>query len=665
MIYLILVNISLLIGYALYSFFFKKLTFFHWNRYYLLGAIITSLLVPIGLFIDLSSHELLQEVLPTVDLSKMMDVNVVVLEEARQKWYLIDFLSPLYWCGVLISILWLGYRVFQLQRMISSKGNNLSFSFFNKIFVGKHMEHNATILMHEQVHVKQGHTYDIVLIELVKLFNWFNPILSLYSKELKFQHECLADEACSEDRVAYAELLVAHAMNVGPSRLTHEFSNDSFLKKRIMMLFRTKSKRKHKYLYLSIVPVLLMVTGSTMVFNTSKAKNMVAKLESKVAGVVLPITSGDMHTDYTSVQSVVSIGTLDYSPYDTGLGKGVRISTSDSIGNELFTAVERNPEPVEGMSVFRQWIGQNYRIPDEALDAGVNGTLQVSFIVEKDGALTHFNIKEDLGYGTGEAAIALMKRSKNWRPGVQNGRAVRVAYVLPIQLNVTQSEASSKASPVIGEGELIDWLSNNFRMPRQLNNEDVDPYIGVKLTVNEQGVPTDITAETDLGEAFKRETIRLISQTQWHPAKNGTKAVLSKNFIALKFDSHGKFKHNYTRVDVHASPIGGMAQFQKSILSSFVYDDELIRNQKNGEVSIQFSINENGEPSAYKIVKEMRNGQGVQLWSLIAKQGAWAPAILDGKNMGSQYEMTIGLKTVEGVGVLEVKKFRGNTLKKS
>jgi hypothetical protein len=651
----------LLIGYALYSFFFKKLTFFHWNRCYLLGAVITSLLVPIGLFIDLSSHEMLQEALPTIDLTNMMDVNVIVLGEVSQKWYLKDLLSPLYWIGVLISILWLGYRISHLRRMMLLKGNNLSFSFFNKIFMGKHMENNATILSHEQIHVKQGHTYDIVLIELVKLFNWFNPILYFYLKELKFQHECLADEACSEDRVAYAELLVAHAMNVDHLRLTNEFSNHSFLKKRIMMLFRSKSQKRHKYLYLSIIPVLLMVAGSTMVFNTSKAKNMVASLEDKVADVVWPISGGDSDANYSSIQPVISVG----NPDESRMEQIPVVQATDSVGSELFTAVEHNPEPAEGMAVFRQWIGQNYRIPDEAVEAGVNGTLQVSFIVEKDGSLTHINVKEDLGYGTGKTAVALMKQAKNWRPGVQNGRAVRVAYMLPIQLNVEPSQTKKGANPVMGKGELIDWLSNNFKMPRKLNSKDVDPFMGVKLTISEQGVPSDIIVDTELGESFKKEITRLISQTKWNPAMEGAKAVSSKNWIALKFDGNGKFIPDYTRVDVHASPIGGMAQFQKAIMGSFVYDDELIQNNKNGEVSIQFSINEKGEPSHYKVVKEMRNGQGAQLWNLIAKQGAWAPAILDGKNMGSQYEMTIGLKTVDGVGVLEIKKFNGNTVKKS
>ena len=61
----------------------------------------------------------------------------------------------------------------------------------------------------------------------------------------------------------------------------------------------------------------------------------------------------------------------------------------------------------------------------------------VSFVVEKDGTLGDFKIVKDLGYGTGEAAVSVLKTAQAWRPGVQNGRNVRVSYTLPITLNLS------------------------------------------------------------------------------------------------------------------------------------------------------------------------------------------------------------------------------------
>ncbi|UIR58025.1 energy transducer TonB [Sphingobacterium sp. SRCM116780] len=65
--------------------------------------------------------------------------------------------------------------------------------------------------------------------------------------------------------------------------------------------------------------------------------------------------------------------------------------------------------------------------------------VEVAFVVEKDGSLSDFKVKKDLNYGTGEAAVNVLKKyPKKWNPGVQNGRNVRVAYTMPIRLNTVK-----------------------------------------------------------------------------------------------------------------------------------------------------------------------------------------------------------------------------------
>ena len=116
-------------------------------------------------------------------------------------------------------------------------------------------------------------------------------------------------------------------------------------------------------------------------------------------------------------------------------------ATGDPNGNEsnkIFTAVEVNPEPVGGMAAFRKWIADTYVYPQGAIDAGVKGQVVVSFVVEKDGSLTDIKVAKDLSYGTGQAAENMLKKAKKWKPGIQNGRPVRVAYTLPIALNLQQ-----------------------------------------------------------------------------------------------------------------------------------------------------------------------------------------------------------------------------------
>jgi len=100
-----------------------------------------------------------------------------------------------------------------------------------------------------------------------------------------------------------------------------------------------------------------------------------------------------------------------------------------------FVTVEIMPEPVGGMPAFINWVAKTYNYPQSALDQGIKGSIVASFVVETDGSLTDITILRDMGFGTGEEAVRLLKKAQKWKPGVQNGRPVRVKYTLPIKLS--------------------------------------------------------------------------------------------------------------------------------------------------------------------------------------------------------------------------------------
>src|SRR5690606_33169838 len=128
-------------------------------------------------------------------------------------------------------------------------------------------------------------------------------------------------------------------------------------------------------------------------------------------------------------------GTKDVAGSATGSVSGVEGGTRD--GDRIFESVEINPSPKEGMGACRQWIANNYQYPAGAIAAGVTATATVSFVGERNGQVTDIKLVKETSYGTGQAAIDLLKRAKPWNPGIQNGRPVRVAYTLPIRLDLT------------------------------------------------------------------------------------------------------------------------------------------------------------------------------------------------------------------------------------
>lgn len=135
---------------------------------------------------------------------------------------------------------------------------------------------------------------------------------------------------------------------------------------------------------------------------------------------------------------LITRGTFGMTKKDgTAIGHSAGdVDGGNSYGDKTFVSVEIMPEPIGGMKEFINWIAQNYTFPESALDNNVKGLIQVKFVVEKDGSLTAFEVERDMGYGTGNEAVRLLKRAKKWNPGVQNGQRVRVAFSLPIRLNI-------------------------------------------------------------------------------------------------------------------------------------------------------------------------------------------------------------------------------------
>jgi len=93
--------------------------------------------------------------------------------------------------------------------------------------------------------------------------------------------------------------------------------------------------------------------------------------------------------------------------------------------------IEVKPDFPGGIEKFYKYVGNNYRAPEEE---GLKGKVYVTFVVEKDGSLTDIKVVRDIGYGTGQEAVRVLKKCPRWNPGEQNGKKVRVLYSLPITI---------------------------------------------------------------------------------------------------------------------------------------------------------------------------------------------------------------------------------------
>ncbi|TCK82843.1 energy transducer TonB [Albibacterium bauzanense] len=121
---------------------------------------------------------------------------------------------------------------------------------------------------------------------------------------------------------------------------------------------------------------------------------------------------------------------------DLPVGEGPKDQEVTEDVDHVFTSVEVAPTPQGGLEEFYKYVGRNYNYPAQAQEQGVSGRVLLQFVVERDGSLTDIQVLRDLKYGTGEEAVRMLKRAPKWKPGIQNGRPVRVQFTLPIQLNL-------------------------------------------------------------------------------------------------------------------------------------------------------------------------------------------------------------------------------------
>lgn len=102
------------------------------------------------------------------------------------------------------------------------------------------------------------------------------------------------------------------------------------------------------------------------------------------------------------------------------------------VKDEPFVAVEQNPEFPGGMTALRDFLQKNLRYPNGAVQAGIQGKVYVSFVVNTDGTLTDVQTMKGIGFGCDEEALRVIRQMPRWKPGRQAGRAVRVKFNLPV-----------------------------------------------------------------------------------------------------------------------------------------------------------------------------------------------------------------------------------------
>jgi hypothetical protein len=354
---------------------------------------------------------------------------------------------------------------YENSHLVLLEEKTLPYTFLNTIFINKEQYHTRKIekelYTHELIHVTQKHTLDVLLIELLKVFFWFNPIFIFYKKAIQLNHEFLADEKVvkAHHNVPFYQNLLISKADASSTYYLASNLNYSVTKKRFIMMTKTTSASRALLKKTVLLPILSgliffvcvkTVAQEQKVVKTVQTKNQLTGMEKYFENTIFKIKDekgtivAEKKFNELSDQEKKNVppppppaASKQVKDLKEAKGpKSVELSIYNKEDNKAYNVQDTKTRPTfpGGMSKFYEFVGANFKISKEVTDNKIKGNLYVTFIVEKNGSLSEYKILKDRGYGTGEEAIRVLKLSPNWIPGTVDGKPVRVEYSLPTQI---------------------------------------------------------------------------------------------------------------------------------------------------------------------------------------------------------------------------------------
>jgi len=396
-----------------YDLFLRKETFFQSNRFYLIGCCVLSLILPGVSFVELGL------LVPNnyrvyVPGTWQLDALLITTKSGpvntfwqNTPWYVI-----LYFSGVMFMTSLFGFKLMQLNKLLKSgtvtncrdykivmiPESRLAFSFFGHVFLGElfSKEKRDQILSHELIHIRQKHSFDLLLLELLRIVFWFNPLVYIYQHRLGELHEFIADTQAQEfSRKERIQLLLSELFQTERTSFVNHFYQKSLIKKRIVMLSKQKSRATATFKFLTIIP---LVCG--MVFYASCEE--LSKSTS----------TEDSATTLVAKEVMIPFAEIDELPIYPGCEEATDVKACF-------------------LENIQEHVRKNFNYPKEAQELGIEGRVAVMFVVNTEGEIANIQMRGPHKLLENEVERIIAKIPK-MQPGKHQGQTVNMPFSLPV-----------------------------------------------------------------------------------------------------------------------------------------------------------------------------------------------------------------------------------------
>ena len=364
--------------------------------------------------------------------------------------------------------------------------------------------------------------------------------------------------------------------------------------------------------------------------------------------------------------------------------------------DSIYISAEKNPAYPGGQKGLEQFKMKKLKYPSKAKKAGFEGTVQVNFIIEKDGNLSHIRIATGASPSLDAEALRITKSIPVWQPGMENGHPVRFAYgtsfnfllnpdkfeeISAIGSSVPASMNNSKTdeeTPFVvveemplfpgGDRELLEFIAVNTKYPENAKANNIQGRVIVRFCVTKTGGVNRISILRGVNYELDAEAVRVVSELpQFNPGKQGGKAVNVWYMVPITFtlwqkntsevkppDFNEKSEAltkteavnkppEYTVTGYDKAPVykGGEAAMKKFITRNLVYPPSSGSKGLSGKVIINYCIGTQGKVEVATVYQGIDPELDAEALRVIKLLPGFQPAMLEGKPVHVWYQIPV------------------------
>lgn len=614
-------------------------------------------------------------------------------------WGLMDYLLLTYLIVIAFLFLKLFYQYIQLRQLLEKGwyqtvyklkddyflvptfGLAPVFSFFDKIFWDDTQTLNPKeekqIIQHELEHIRQKHTWDLLYYQVLSVLFWFNPVIHLMRMSLVDLHEYLADEKVltqTENKESYPKLIVKMAFKGLDLPIGNYFIRSTTLK-RIMMM---KKQSKINWFKMAMVLPLMAMLFGLVSMKTHDRLNLFQRYETTPVyqlkhqlsavqdslDVRIIVRSVKQPKHYEWIGSfengklTAQLGELEYefseinsdeeylkvrSLINALRSTSKMTKTYENVKGQ--NQVEHRPQPVYGWDHWENFLTKQVNAPTLELDLGISGTIELEFIVDREGKVTNPVIRQSFGGGLDQQVVDLLQHPNvpAWEPGKEDDQPVNT--VVNTKLGFKASDSSGKAYefflvksgaydapqhpttygdstvfqiaekmpiPAGGMEGWLDYVSANLTYPSEAKDNGVEGTVYLSFIVSKTGEIADIELLRGIDPLMDQEAMRILSEApKWYPGEQQGEKVAVKMRVPIRFklaeneSATPRPKTGYVQEtnDIKLGKLKAGEAFNRHMSKNLKYPLEDRRNEITGTVLVKIKLNGKGELVDYQTMK--------------------------------------------------------------